>query len=152
MQRVGVRVRVALDEIELAALECLGITGIGKQRLHVARRHAGKLAHELAPAFAHRGGELGLVVGEERERARGRELLPLEKQRRGRREEQQRRDRAISSRSGELMDAQAEGGVRDLVVVLDVVDEPRRLEAERGGAAAFALPLEALPLEEIAAL
>src|ERR687887_2809450 len=97
VQRDGVRVTLALRMIELAALEDSRVRRIGEARAHLRRGQAGKLCEEFRAAFLYEPRELGRVVGEEHEWARGGKLLPLKQHRRGRRQEQERGDRAPAS-------------------------------------------------------
>ena len=72
----------------------------------------------------------GLLTGEVEERGGRVEFLPLEDQRRPGPKQQQRRRCAVSGRRGDPSDPVAPGGVRNLVVVLKIADEPGVLDAE----------------------
>ena len=78
------------------------------------------------------------------------ELLPLEEHRRGRGEEQECREGPQPARAGQPVQPRPVERVRDVVVVLEERHEPRRVEVERGPAAAVPLPRVALALVEVA--
>ena len=82
VQRQHAFVPFSLRPVELAALECLPIGGIGKCRLYLRQRDAGELAEEFGTPLRHQAGQLRVVIGKEQKRRRGAEFLPHEKQRR----------------------------------------------------------------------
>ena len=101
-------------------------------------RERGKVRELAVTAGRDQGAELGVVVGEEQERRRGRPFLTHEEQRRHRQEEQQRRGQAVGVDFRVVAEPGAERAVADLVVILDAVDE--RLGGQRVGGAAARSP------------
>ena len=114
----GPRVTLALAGIELAALERRAVARIGQPGHHRGRGEAGELREKFGSALPHERRQLGRVIGEEEPGRRGAELLPLEQQRRLGNEQQERGHRAEPAGVGELVQALAASGVRDLIVVL----------------------------------
>lgn len=78
VERQRVAVATPLAEVELAALERGPRLRLGQARLGFPRRDTGELAQELRAPALHGRGQLGVVVSEVEERARGEEFLPLE--------------------------------------------------------------------------
>ena len=81
MQGNSSRVGLPLGRIEGRSPEALGVARIGQPVAHLRCRNAGKLPEELAASPAHGTVESGAVIGEIKERARGRELLTLKQHR-----------------------------------------------------------------------
>src|SRR5882672_6869153 len=79
------------------------------------------------------------MIGEIEKRTRGGKLLPLEKQRDTRREQQIRGHRSPAPGARELVAAPAAGGMGDLVVVLQIDDTSgaRQVECRRAAAASI---------------
>ena len=90
-----------------------------------------------------------MVVGEEQEGCGRSELLSLKQQWRLGREQQERRQRAVASRAGELMQPRPGGGIRHLVVVLEKMHEPMSRDVEREPTAPLLLPGVPLPLIQV---
>src|SRR3954468_17502783 len=141
--------RLAFAQVELAAREGVRIGRVGQTGLRLRLRDAGKLSQELGASLADQLRQFLLVVGKVEERAGRLEFLPLKQHGRARREQQQGGHRPATARTAELMSAQAPSRVRDLVVILDKVDEAGRVQVETRRAAPFLLPLVALSLVEI---
>src|SRR5580704_6413939 len=122
---------LALGVIKLAALEGGGIAGIGKTLLHFRRGQARELREKLGAALANLFGELGAVVGEEEERARGGEFLTLKQHGRAGREKHQSCDGAKFARRSQPITALAIRGVGYLIVILDEGDQSSGIQIER---------------------
>ena len=126
------RLAVAFGPIEARGQERRFILGVGNpfDRRRVLKRPIGP---ELAESsFADPMPQFGLVVGEEEERRRGRPFLAHEQQRSLRRQEQERRGRAVGRRVNLVVQPLAERPVADPVVVLDAEDEAPRAAGPPG--------------------
>src|SRR3569623_535365 len=119
VQRITLGVTMPFPEVQLRTSKGLDVARIGQTGLRLRCPEAGKLREKLRTTLQHTARERPLVIGEiEEGRGRG-VFLPLEQQRRGRPQQQQRRHRTIAAWAGELMDALAAPGVGDLIMVLD---------------------------------
>src|SRR3954464_4122037 len=89
------------------------------------------------------------MIGKVEERTRGREFLSLKEHRRARPEQEERGERPVAARRGELMQPAATRGVGHLIVILDKGDDACGLEVQRRGAAALVLPPVSLALQQM---
>ena len=123
MQRHGPGVAFELAPVETAGREGGRLVG-NRHGAHGRRiREARELLQEIHPARAHEPSKVRLVISEVEEGRGGPELLALEQHRGAGHEQHQRGHRACSAGACELMEAQAAGGVGDLIMVLDKDDE-----------------------------
>src|SRR4029077_596839 len=116
MQGVHLTVAITLGQIELAARERRVIARWREMILDVPIRGTRELLEELAASGRDGLGQLRRVIGEEQERGRSRELLPLKEHRGSGAEQRQRGQRPQLSRRRQLVDALAVGAVRNLIV------------------------------------
>jgi len=121
MPRVGFS--RTLRPIQLAPSERRFTGRVGEAAGDLRRRDVRELAEELGTAAPNEPREIRRVVGEVQKGRGGEELLPLKDHWRLRKQEQQGRHRPIGGRRRELMLAQPERGVRDLIVILREIDE-----------------------------
>src|SRR4051812_893402 len=91
---------------------------IGKGGDDVGGGQVWELRLEGGAALAHLLGDLRLVVGEIKERGRGRELLALKEHRRAGDEQEQGGESLEAPEAGQAIEAQARPRVGDLIVVL----------------------------------
>src|SRR5207247_1519309 len=118
MQRVHLGVRLALTEIEFAALERLRVAWIVECGARLVLDDAGELREEFSAAAPHGLGQPRVVVCEIQERRRRREFLPLKDHRRRRHQEEQRRHRAPAGRNRELMPASPAREIGHIIVLM----------------------------------
>ncbi len=152
MQGVCLGVSGPLGVVELAAGEGLRVVGAGYPPFRLGHRQAGELRELVLAAPVHLLGDLALLVAEVEERARCGELLTLEQQGRARPEQQDRRQGPVEAGVGQAVEALAPERVGQLVVVLQILDEPPRLQAGRRAAPPLPLPGIDLPLVDVAPL
>src|SRR6185436_6574549 len=87
-----------------------------------------------------------VMVSEIVKRTGGSEFFSLKEHRRSWAKQEQGRDGSKASRVGNLMQTLPAKGIGDLIVILDVIDEIRRMQIKGGGSPNFLLPLIPLPL------
>src|SRR5688500_15807835 len=90
----------------------------------------------LAAAFANQLVQVRVVIREVQEWSGRAEFLPLKKHRRLAGKQQNRRERAVSSRARQLVQPASVEGVRDLVVVLEIPHALMRIDVQRRSASA----------------
>src|SRR5208282_6007645 len=98
MQGIIPRVPLALGKVEFATLEGLSFTGVGKASPGFRTFEAVELPKKLLPSFTHQFGQINLMIGEEEERGGRGKFLALKKHGRAGREQEKRRQRAVSTR------------------------------------------------------
>src|ERR1051325_2634554 len=150
MQRDDVRMAVATGQVEPATRESRDVTGIGDAILVCG--DARELREELDASITHELTEIARMVGEESEALGGLEILTLEEHRCVRPEQQKAGHCAQLAGRGELPETPSVDAVRNLIVALDVVDEPLRRRSEQRRAATILLPGVVLPLIQIPVL
>src|SRR5260370_21703836 len=128
--------------VELRGLKGAGIAGVGNPRASGRVLEAGKASERISSARGNRSSQIFLEITEKEKRCFRPELFTHEKQRWGRREQEDGRGRGYRTAIGNLNDPLAECTVSDLVMILKERDKCSRRQALGGFTARFAIPVE----------
>ena len=123
------RVSLALGKIQFAFQERAFRFRIVETRGRLPAGDTRKLLQKFATPHRDEFCEFRIVFGEINKRRRRREFLSLKQHRRAGPEQAKRGDRFESPVAGQVMEPNAAQGIRDLIMVLDAIDEIRRVQS-----------------------
>ena len=149
MQGIPFGMPPSFRQIELRALEHSRITGVGHRSLGVKRGETGELSEKLFSTFMNLLAEFR--IGEIREKQKGagsREFLPHKQQGCLRSEEQESCQCTDDSGTGFHMQPVSPQLIRNLIVILEIKDEPFAWFVLDDSPPGFLLSLVSLSLKE----